>query len=228
VGFLAPMTHELAPLVDRLGLAPGSDPGILEAELDGVRCLATLTGIGMAAGAAAAHRVIDAGAQHVLVVGIAGGIAPHLDIGALVVPESVLHAGTGRRHRAHPLGDEPPSGVIRSSDDFLTDDAVLAALVADGVVALDMETAAVAEVCDARGVPWTAFRAISDRPADGLVDTAVWEMTTADGSADPDRLRRYLESDPAAAERLERMAADMDVAVQVAADAAVRAARDAS
>lgn len=217
------MTHELAPLVDLLGLEPSDTPEILEATVDGVTCLATMTGIGMPAGAAAAHRVIDAGAQHVLVIGIAGGIGPDLPIGALVVPEAVIHAGTGRRHLPARLGDAPIGGVIRSSDEFLTDDDAFAALVADGVVALDMETGAVAEVCEERGVPWSAFRSISDRPDDRLVDTAVWEMTTTDGSADPDALRRYLESDPAAAARLTRMAADMDVAVWVAAEAAVRA-----
>ena len=86
-----------------------------------------------------------------------------------------------------------------------------------------METGAVAEVCEARGVPWSAFRSISDRPADKLVDAAVWEMTTEDGGADPDSLRRYLDADPDAAARLARMAADMEIAVRVAAEAAVRA-----
>jgi adenosylhomocysteine nucleosidase len=225
VGLLAPMSHELAPLVTMLGLVPRSDgpDTLLDATVDGVAFVATMTGIGMRAGADAAHRVVDDGADHVIVVGIAGGIAPHLDIGALVVPEGVVHAETGRRHVPAPLGADPGAGLIRSSDDFLTDDAALAALVAEGVVALDMETGAVAEVCEARGVPWSVFRSISDRPRDKLVDSAVWEMTGVDGSADPDALRRYLESDPAARERLARMAADMQVAVDVAARAALGA-----
>ena len=225
VGLLAPMTHELAPLVALLGLEArlSSPPGILEATVDGVECVATMTGIGMQAGADATRRVLAAGVEHVLVVGIAGGIAPHLEIGDLVVPEAVLHAETGRRHVPAPLGGAPVGGVIRSSDVFLTDAAVLAALVADGVVALDMETGAVAEVCDAAGVPWSAFRSISDRPADKLVDSAVWEMTGPDGDADPEALQRYLAADPEAAERLTRMAADMEIAVWVAARAAIAA-----
>ena len=76
--------------------------------------------------------------------------------------------------------------------------------VAEAVVALDMETAAVAVVCEERNVPWSAFRAISDRPRDKLVDAAVWEMTGPDGSADPDALRRYLATDPDARTRLAR------------------------
>jgi nucleoside phosphorylase len=182
-----------------------------------------MTGIGMQAGAEAAHRVIDAGVEHVAVVGIAGGIGPGLEIGALVQPAAVWHAETGRHHVPTHLGPGLPHGIIRSSDDFLADDAVLAALAAAGVVALDMETGAVAQVCEARGVPWSVFRAISDRPADKLVDTAVWEMTGPDGGADADALRRYLESDPTAHARLTRMASDMELAVRVAAEAAVAA-----
>ncbi|MBM3660964.1 MAG: hypothetical protein FJW95_15885 [Actinobacteria bacterium] len=225
VGLLAPMTHELAPLVRLLGLEARalSPAGCLEAEVDGVEFVATMTGIGMQAGADATHRVIDAGVGHVAVVGIAGGIGPGLEIGALVLPESVLHAETGRHHIPVHLGTAPAAGIIRSSDHFLTDDDTLAALVAAGVVALDMESGAVGEVCEARGVPWSVFRSISDRPADKLVDAAVWEMTGPDGGADADALRRYLESDPAAGERLARMAADMEVAVVVAAEAAVAA-----
>jgi hypothetical protein len=70
---------------------------------------------------------------------------------------------------------------------------------------------------------WTAFRSISDRPSDGLVDTAVWEMTQIDGSADEDALTRYLRENPEAAARLAQMAADMEVAVNAAAAAAIRA-----
>jgi adenosylhomocysteine nucleosidase len=219
------MVHELAPLSDRLGLVARSDePDALhDAVVDGVEMVAIMSGIGMRAAARATRRLLDDGVAHVVVVGIAGGIAPHLDIGALVVPEVVIHGDTGRHHRPARLGGVEPAGAIRSSDEFLTDDAALARLVAEGVVALDMETAAVAQACEARGVPWSVFRAISDRPADRLVDTAVWEMTTSDGRADPDALARYLDSHPEAASRLARMASDMELAVSVAAEAAIRA-----
>lgn len=225
VGLLAPMTHELAPLVALLGLEarPSSPPECLEAEVDGVAFVATMTGIGMQAGAEGARRLVEAGVEHVAVVGIAGGIAPGLEIGDLVCPAVVWHAETGRHHVPRHLGAAPARGILRSADDFLTDDDALAALVDAGVVALDMETAAVVEWCEARGVPWSVFRAISDRPADRLVDTAVWEMTRPDGGADPDARRRYLDADPTAAARLARVAADMEVAVRVAAEAAVRA-----
>lgn len=225
VGLLAPMTHELAPLATMLGLvARSDDAGALhDAAADGTAFVATMTGIGMAPAADATHRVLDDGADHVIVVGIAGGIGPDLEIGALVVPDAVIHGETGRRYVPARIGDAPVGGLIRSGDDFLTDDAALDRLVAEGVVALDMETAAVAVVCEERGVPWSVFRAISDRPRDKLVDASVWEMTGPDGGADPDALRRYLDADPDARARLARMAADMETAVDVAARAALAA-----
>ena len=48
--------------------------------------------------------------------------------------------------------------------------ADLPALIAQGVVSLDMETAAIGECCEKRNVPWSVFRTISDRASDGSVD----------------------------------------------------------
>ena len=226
VGLLAPMTHELAPLVTMLGLEPRSDdPYTLhDATVGDVEFVATMTGIGMRAGADATHRLLDDGPiDYVIVVGIAGGIEPGQEIGDVLVPEAVLHSGTGATYAPVVLGDHTARGKIRCGDDFLTDPDVYAELLRQGFVALDMETAAVAAVCEARGVQWTAFRSISDRPSDGLVDSEVWEMTQIDGSADEDALTRYLQDNPDAAARLAQMAADMEIAVHAAAAAAIRA-----
>jgi adenosylhomocysteine nucleosidase len=220
------MTHELAPLVTMLGLEPRSDdPYTLhDATVGGVEFVATMTGIGMAAATDATHRILDDGpVDYVIVVGIAGGIEPGQEIGDVLVPEAVLHSGTGNTYAPAVLGGHTARGKIRCGDDFLTDDGVLTGLLADGYIALDMETAAVAAVCEARGAQWTVFRSISDRPSDGLVDSTVWEMTEMDGSADEAALTRYLQEHPEAAARLAQMAADMEVAVHAAAAAAIRA-----
>jgi len=158
------MTHELAPLVTMVGLvARSDDPATLhDATVDGVSFVATMTGIGMRAAADATARVLAAGVDHVIVVGIAGASRPI----SRSVPSSCRRRCSTRRRdppRARPNRRCAGRGLIRSSDDFLTDDAALEALVADGVVALDMETAAVAAVCEAAGVPWSVFRSISDR-----------------------------------------------------------------
>ena len=219
------MVHELAPLVRRLGCTadPAAPTACLEAAVGPVAFVATMTGIGMQAGTEATHRVVDAGVDHVAIVGIAGGIGPGLAIGDVIAPAAVLHAGTGRLHVPSPTGPGPTHGILRSSDDFCTDADVLAALAADGVIALDMESGAVAEACEARGVAWSVFRAISDRPADRLVDDGIWAMTGADGTADPGARRRYLAGDPDAHARLRRLATDMETAAEAAAAAALAA-----
>ena len=58
----------------------------------------------------------------------------------------------------------------------------LEALLAQGVVSLDMETAAIAELCEARGIPWSVFRVISDRASDGTVDEEVFHLSNQDGT----------------------------------------------
>ena len=50
------------------------------------------------------------------------------------------------------------------------------------MLALDMETAAVAKVCGERGVAWSVVRAISDRAGDGTVDAEIFGLSHADGS----------------------------------------------
>ena len=61
-----------------------------------------------------------------------------------------------------------------------------------GVVSLDMETAAIAKVCDERGVAWSVVRAISDRAGDGTVDAEIAGLTHPDGTANPAAVARYL------------------------------------
>lgn len=102
------------------------------------------------------------GVEHVVVIGIAGGIGDHVRIGDLVVPERVVDERTGVELRPHPFGDHAPRHVLHTSARIITDRAELDALAARGVVALDMETAAVGAVCEERDVRWSVMRGISD------------------------------------------------------------------
>jgi adenosylhomocysteine nucleosidase len=158
VAFLAPMRSELRPLVKKLSLERSEhDDGVVHTgTAGGVDVVATLTGIGMRPAARTAERVLDAYAvDHLIVVGIAGGVPPHARVGDLVVPEVVVNGETGSEHRPARLGDVEPRGRLVSDDDFLSSDADVARVSNDGVTALDMETAAVAAVCEARLVPWS-------------------------------------------------------------------------
>jgi len=187
------MDHELEPLVRMLALAPvsGAPDKRHMAVLDGVEFIAATTGIGMAAATGAAKRMLDdLAVDHVIVVGIAGGVAADAEIGDVIVPVVVVDGSTGREHRPTPIGDVEPFGRIVTSDDLLVEPDAFAQFEVDGVVALDMETAAIAAVCEVRGIPWSVFRSLSDRPSDGLVDQAIFDLTQPDGSANVAALER--------------------------------------
>jgi len=228
VAMMAPMKPELAPLVRKLKLQR-RDVGELrvhEATLDGVEIVATITGIGTEAAIAATERLLDAvDVDHVLVVGIAGGVGPTVDIGDLVVPEVVLDGDGGTAYRPHPLGDVTPRGTIITSDQFGYEDDDIARFIDDGVVGLDMETASIAGVCERRGKPWSAFRAISDRGDDDTVDVAVLEMAGPDGGGDLKGILKYLVRKPWKIPHLARLAKGSKLATERAADAAIAATR---
>jgi adenosylhomocysteine nucleosidase len=92
VGLLAPMRQELAPLRRKLGLRRAEvDTALYVGRAGRVEIVATLTGIGMQAAAAATERLLDATKlDHVLVVGIAGGVDARQAIGTLIAPEVVV------------------------------------------------------------------------------------------------------------------------------------------
>lgn len=222
------MDHELEPLVRMLSLEPveGAPDKRHAAVVDGVEFVATTTGIGMVAATGATERMLDdLAVDHVIVVGIAGGVAANAEIGDIIVPAVVVDGPTGREHRPTPIGDVQPFGRLVTSDDLLVEPDGFAQFEADGVVALDMETSAVAVVCERRGTPWSVFRSLSDHPRDGLVDEAILELTQPDGTANVEALERYLASDPGAAHRLAKLARDMEIATNAAAAAAISACK---
>lgn len=223
VGMLAPMQPELQPIVRRLGME--GDGSLYQGRTaDGVEVVAMLTNIGMANGARAARRILEHGVDHVMVVGIAGGVdTDGLHIGDVIVPEVVIGRAMERTFRPTFVGEIVPRGTLSCGDDFITDPAALALMAADGVIAVDMETAAVAEVCEDARVPWSVFRGISDFAGEGLVDDALFALTNPDGTADPGALAKYLEENPGRLEILKRLAKDTEKATEGAAAAAIAA-----
>jgi adenosylhomocysteine nucleosidase len=225
VALLAPMRPELRPLVRPLSLASaGSDAGFLRGAVGRVEVVAATTGIGTRAAARAVERLLDAAAvDHLVVVGVAGGIGPSVAVGDLVVPERVLDLATGAEHRPARIGDVAPRGTLATSDALLTDPAEAARLERRGVIAIDMETAAIAAVCARRGCPWSVFRAISDRADDGSTDAAVLDLAGADGSSDLLAVARFVATRPWRVPQLVRLARGMQRATRAAASAAVAA-----
>lgn len=216
------MKPELRPLVQRLKLERDGDgdDSVHRGAFGADSVVAALTLIGTGAATRATERLLRAhDVDHVVVIGIAGGVPSAVSLGDVLVPEVVIDAASGHEHRASRLGDAELRGRVRTSDDLGVD---AAALLADGVDACDMETAAIAAVCEAHGRPWTAFRAISDMVG-GPVDDAVLAMANPDGTGNLRAAARYLLPRPWKIPALARLARDTTVATNAAASAAIRA-----
>ena len=110
-------------------------------------------------------------------------------------------------------------------DELINDPVRLAGLVDDGVVALEMESSGVGEVCDARGIPWSVVRVISDRPNDGLTDDAVMAALRPDGSVDVLAALRVMAVKPSRIPGFMQLGRDASMAARKAAATTLAALR---
>jgi len=158
--------------------------------------------------------------DHVMVVGVAGGLDPVLQIGELLVPSLVRLHPDGPTYRSHPLPSRTASGGIVTTDGLLSDEDVWRPLAASGFGGVDMEAAAVAEVCERAGIDWSVYRGISDRAEERIADREVLALSKPDGSADVAAVVKYLSRDPRRVRTLARLNHCMRLAAQAAAEAA--------
>jgi adenosylhomocysteine nucleosidase len=223
VALLAPMQQELRPLVRKLRLERSDDDGAHHVGRRGeVELIASLTGIGTRAASRATASILDAfSIDHVMVVGIAGGVDPEQPIGASITPELVVDDATGQVFRPTALSASPPRGRLVTSDHLVTDRDEAERLRRQDVVGLDMETAAIASVCEQRSCAWSVFRAISDRVSDGITDPAVLALAGPDGSGITGAVLRYLVAKPWRLVRLAPRARGTLRASEAAAGAAI-------
>jgi adenosylhomocysteine nucleosidase len=227
VAFVFAMPMEIKPLVRRLSLQKttiGDGRGYQGKLADGRDVVAIVTGMGTKFATEGTERLLNAMAvDRVVVVGITGAVENDTAIGTLVLPETVVNAATGAEYTPAPLGDGKPSGKMWTSDVLLTDLKVIADLRAQGVVSLDMETAAIAESCQRRGLPWSVFRVISDRATDGSIDDEVFHLSNQDGTLKPVAVLTYFLKHPLRIARLARLAKGATMAANRAVDAALKA-----
>jgi nucleoside phosphorylase len=223
---MAPMRSELRPVVRAMGGRP-EQLGELQAFVGTAgdnSVTATMIGVGPDAARRCADHLLDAASfDHVVVTGIAGGIGPGVAVGDLVTPEAVEDLRSGTRYTPRTLGRHRPAGTVGTTHELIVDDERIAELVRRGVVALDMETSAVAAVCEKRAVPWSVFRVVSDRPEDGLLDHGVFELLEADGTVHPGRTIKYVVTRPSRVRHLARLARDAGGAARKAALATLSA-----
>lgn len=166
--------------------------------LHGQEVVAVLSRIGKVAAATTATALIERfGADRIVFTGVAGGLAPGVKVGDVVIAGSFLQHdldaspifprhevplyGTSRfetdvalsdalaaaARRALP-GTRQHRGLVVSGDRFVATTAESRALQAElpEALAVEMEGAAIAQVCRDYGVPFAAVRTISDRADD--------------------------------------------------------------
>lgn len=229
---LAPMPLEMAAIARALGLERAEGDGdVRTGNVGGAEVTAVHIGMGPPRTRAALHRLFDeadAGGRrvdHVMVAGICGGLDPNRPVGTIICPEWVVDHATGAAYRHHPPAGGPPAGGPPAGRLVTTEEATLdhdlsRRLFADGCWAVDMESAAVAEVCEARRCPWSVYRCIGDRYVDGLLDERVLAATNPDGSGDAEAIARLLAEEPEVGAKLERLARETSTAAALAAEAA--------
>jgi len=225
VAFVVAMPMELTPLVRPLTLQgpPDGAAGGWVGRLGSRRVVAAVTGMGTALATAGVDRLLDTTeVGRVVVVGITGAV-DEVPIGTVVRPAVVVDGATGEEHRPEPLGPEALQGKMWTSDTLVTAPDALEQLRRDGVVAMDMETAAVAAVCRRRGVPWSVIRAVSDRATDGILDDEVFGLSNQDGTPNGRAIAAFVLRHPGRLPAMARMANGSRLAARRAAEEAVSA-----
>jgi len=152
---------------------------------------AVAIGGGTASGAGvAANRLIAQGCNALISFGLAGGLDPALRPGAIIIPSAVI-AGGGN-HATDPHLSRMLHGEVVTADAVhVTPHLLLGAdaIVADaaekhrlhqqtGAAAVDLESAAVARVAAAHGLPFAVLRAICDPAERSLPPAALVALDT--------------------------------------------------
>lgn len=174
VAALASEARALGPSMPRDGNPPLSELAQL-----GEGSLLALSGIGYAAAAAAAQALVDAGVTALMSFGMAGGLDPELVPGSVVIPCELL-SSDGERYAACRAWREQVAGAVghvravaegnllSSAHALETPAEKAAAFRNSGAVAVDMESAAVAQIAARLNLPFIAVRVIVDSAADAL------------------------------------------------------------
>jgi adenosylhomocysteine nucleosidase len=234
VAFLAPMPSEIKPLVKRLRLQKRTlgdgevdADAIYEGRHGDVEVVATISGIGMAAATRAAHRLLDEGRiDHLIVIGVAGGIGHGIAVGDVVVPAVVIDVETGTEHRPAHLGATVADGRLLTSDEFIKDVERLGAFRDDGAAAIDMETFAVAAVCVERECTWSVFRGISDDAFDASINAEILAMANPDGTPNKAAVAKFVAKNPTKVTFLAKLGKGLNQATTGAVDAALQSVTD--
>jgi nucleoside phosphorylase len=229
---LAPMPLEMDAIVTAFGLNPTADAkgAPWRGRVGDSDVTAIHIGMGPPLTRVAANRLFDEAGpgghktvDHVMIAGICGGLDPFIEVGTMVNPEFVVDFTSGVSYRHNPPGNSPQAGTLMTTEGVTLDPQLSAQFLQEGCIAVDMETSAVAEVCEAHSCPWSVYRCIGDRHFDGLLDERIIAATNPDGSGNRAEIERLIASDPGLLAKLEQLGHDSTMAARLAAEAAARA-----
>ena len=166
--------------------------------------LVGVSGIGCAGAESTARALLDAGAGALVSFGMAGGLDPALNAGAICVPGEVISADGARFLTAQAWAKRVSASVFGSvaGGKLLTSVQAIASVEDKarvyrdtGAALVDMESLGVARIAALAGVPFIAVRVIVDTAADVL--PAAVAAATRDGQVRIGRLIRALARSPA-------------------------------
>jgi nucleoside phosphorylase len=224
------MPLEMHAIVTAFGLDPAPDAagGPWTGRVGNSSVTAIHIGMGPASTRVATSRLFDetgsgyGPVDHVMIAGICGGLDPDLEVGTLINPEIIIEYASGATYRHAPPGDAPVAGSLMTTEEATLDSGLSRRFFEQGCLGVDMESSAVAEVCEGQGCPWSVYRCIGDRYFDGLLDQRIIASTNPDGSGDMAAIGRLIAAEPEVAANLERLRHDTARAARLAAEAAVR------
>jgi nucleoside phosphorylase len=224
------MPLEMKAIVAAFALSPTSDAkqGPCSGRVGQSDVTAIHIGMGPSTTRRAITRLLDDASvggvpvDHVMIAGICGGLDPDLEVGTIINPETIVDYSSGVAYRHSPPGGVPQAGKLITTEEATLDIELSRRFFEDGCLGVDMESSAVAEVCEARRCAWSVYRCIGDRYFDGLLDERIVGVTNPDGSGNRTEMERLLAADPELRAKLERLSHDTSLAARSAAEAAVR------
>ncbi len=182
IGLVAALPQEVVSLIGPL--KPGGSATL------GTQCRVQLSGMGPDNARRAALALADAGATRLLSWGSAGGITPALSTGALLLPFTVRSAA-GQSFAASPAWHQRLHAQLSKAMPVHTGDLLEVSQVvttpqekqrlfqSTGALAIDMESAAIAQVAAQRGLAFAALRVVLDSAQHTLPQAVLVAVDTA-------------------------------------------------
>jgi adenosylhomocysteine nucleosidase len=187
--------------------------------------LLAVSGMGEAAAAAAARRLVLAGVTALVSFGMAGGLDPTLVCGVVLLPEEIVArdgaaVSTTAADWCQRLRAALPAACIAGGGKLFTSDRPVASREAKAAAwrdtraaAVDMESAAIARVARQAGLPFIALRVIVDTASDQLPAAVI--AASGGGQLRLGRLFAALLRAPGDAAGLIRLSARYRIAMRV-------------